>query len=199
MKKLLATSALALLSLTQAQAADFNFTGNIATHKDVVTIDFSLATNATNVKVWTDSFMDAVNFDPITAVWVQNGSVWNLVGENDDDDTIAAGQTYFDSGLTFAALDAGNYRFTIATYNNFANGATLSEGFQLDNEAPIPLAIWDQPANHVNMGTFYSVNLTGVDSAVNTTPVPEPETYAMLLAGLGLVGAIARRRRAQAA
>jgi hypothetical protein len=29
--------------------------------------------------------------------------------------------------------------------------------------------------------------------------VPEPETYAMLLAGLGLVGAIARRRKAKAA
>lgn len=27
------------------------------------------------------------------------------------------------------------------------------------------------------------------------TPVPEPETYAMLLAGLGLIGAIGRRRR----
>lgn len=27
-----------------------------------------------------------------------------------------------------------------------------------------------------------------------TLPVPEPETYAMLLAGLGLVGAVARRR-----
>ena len=27
-------------------------------------------------------------------------------------------------------------------------------------------------------------------------PVPEPETYAMLLAGLGLMGAVARRRRA---
>ncbi|MBK9444109.1 MAG: PEPxxWA-CTERM sorting domain-containing protein [Comamonadaceae bacterium] len=26
--------------------------------------------------------------------------------------------------------------------------------------------------------------------------VPEPETYAMLLAGLGLIGTIARRRRA---
>ncbi len=30
-----------------------------------------------------------------------------------------------------------------------------------------------------------------------TTPVPEPETYAMMLAGLGLLGAIARRRKAK--
>lgn len=30
-------------------------------------------------------------------------------------------------------------------------------------------------------------------------PVPEPETYAMLLAGLGLIGAAARRRKARAA
>jgi len=27
------------------------------------------------------------------------------------------------------------------------------------------------------------------------TPVPEPEAYAMLMAGLGLLGFIARRRR----
>ena len=31
-----------------------------------------------------------------------------------------------------------------------------------------------------------------------TAPIPEPETYAMLLAGLGLVGAVARRRKSSA-
>lgn len=40
--------------------------------------------------------------------------------------------------------------------------------------------------------TFYAVNAGGV-----TTPVPEPETYALLLAGLGVVGFVARRRRPQ--
>jgi hypothetical protein len=32
-------------------------------------------------------------------------------------------------------------------------------------------------------------------SARITSAVPEPETYAMLLAGLGLMGGIARRRK----
>jgi len=33
----------------------------------------------------------------------------------------------------------------------------------------------------------------------SVTAVPEPETYAMLLAGLGLVGFMARRRKAKQA
>ncbi|MEO6562755.1 MAG: FxDxF family PEP-CTERM protein, partial [Nitrosospira sp.] len=32
-------------------------------------------------------------------------------------------------------------------------------------------------------------------SIYQVSPVPEPEAYAMLLAGLGLVGFIARRRK----
>ncbi len=42
---------------------------------------------------------------------------------------------------------------------------------------------------------------TGIDNlrtAPIAAPVPEPETYAMLLAGLGLLGAFSRRRRLQA-
>jgi len=32
---------------------------------------------------------------------------------------------------------------------------------------------------------------------VISTPVPEPESYAMFLAGLGLLGVVARRRKAR--
>lgn len=35
-------------------------------------------------------------------------------------------------------------------------------------------------------------------AVVTSLPVPEPETYAMLLAGLGLMGTIARRRKVKA-
>jgi len=35
----------------------------------------------------------------------------------------------------------------------------------------------------------------GLFSVDNITPVPEPETYAMLLAGLGLLGFMAHRRK----
>lgn len=42
-------------------------------------------------------------------------------------------------------------------------------------------------------GTFYLDNFS---VSVTAAPVPEPETYAMMLAGLGALGFMARRRRA---
>jgi hypothetical protein len=42
-------------------------------------------------------------------------------------------------------------------------------------------------------------NISLTDGSVVTAPVPEPETYAMLLAGLGLIGTIARRRQQKSA
>jgi len=184
--------AAALLGATAAaQAADFEFSGNIAFHNDVIQIAFTLASDATDVKVWTDGFMSGVNFDPITAVWSMPGGT--LVGQNDDNDTIAAGQTYYDSGLVFPTLAAGNYLFTIATYNNWAKGGSLADGFAFDGETPIAIADWCQPASNGctnQKGTFWRVHLSGVDVA----SVPEPASYALMGLGLALVGGIARRR-----
>ena len=44
--------------------------------------------------------------------------------------------------------------------------------------------------------TFNGAITTPGTWTMGVAPIPEPETYAMLLAGLGLIGAVARRRRA---
>ncbi|MES2128498.1 MAG: DVUA0089 family protein [Pseudomonadota bacterium] len=188
LKQFIAGAALCALA-GASQAASFNFSGQISFHNDVVQIPFTLDADATDVRVWTDSFLDGANFDPITAVW-RNGA---MVGQNDDDAHIAPGQTVFDSGLTFATLPAGHYLFTIATFNNFANSHTLADGFKFDHDTPVPLASWCQPVSHCDMGHNWSVHLDGVSSAT-PPPVPEPASYAMLLAGLGMLGRAARRR-----
>jgi hypothetical protein len=47
-----------------------------------------------------------------------------------------------------------------------------------------------------NNGSFYYGNTPVSVTIQDVSAVPEPETYAMLMAGLGLVGLIARRKRA---
>ncbi|MBK9347554.1 MAG: PEP-CTERM sorting domain-containing protein [Burkholderiales bacterium] len=49
------------------------------------------------------------------------------------------------------------------------------------------------------MKGFASAGGASYGGNIGVTAVPEPETYAMLLAGLGLMGAIARRRNNKAA
>ena len=48
---------------------------------------------------------------------------------------------------------------------------------------------------HAGGATSYYVGIDNIVTSAVLTPVPEPETYAMLLAGLGLLGFIARRRK----
>jgi hypothetical protein len=196
MKQMLNTVILTLTlgMASAAQAVLINFEGNIEFHNDVIYTYFTLDNDATNVRMWTDSFKNGENFDPITALWKDSGE---LVDENDDNDNIdTATQTRYDSGLVFGNLSAGDYVFTIATYNNFASGTMISDGFSFDNETAIPLAVWNQPANGVDMGTFWSVWFDGVSSARSDSPsVAVSEPSAIALMSFGLFGLLASRRK----
>ena len=100
-----------------------------------------------------------------------------MILQNDDNAGIALGQTGFDSGFSLAELAAGNYFFTMATFANFANGGNISNGFAYDAQAPIAIADFKQPANAGNLrGTFWRINLDGVDTATppDISPIPLP-------------------------
>jgi hypothetical protein len=56
------------------------------------------------------------------------------------------------------------------------------------------LTLFGSKAGYENL-TIFARDVSKTAFEVPTTPVPEPETYAMLLAGLGLVGFMSRRRK----
>lgn len=62
-------------------------------------------------------------------------------------------------------------------------GTPESSGWQMSDNFEVP------HSGNVSMGSFL------VRTAAATYAVPEPETYTMLLAGLGLLGTIARRKK----
>lgn len=126
---------------------------------------------------------------------------------------------YSDITFTFVGKEAGfkNVLFTFGnsqfsntvavgtsvTFKHVANGI-LNYGFQSNGAGPV----YNNPNNQIGLmvndaGTsalalFNDVHADrdyddmGVE--ITVTAVPEVETYAMMLAGLGLMGAIARRR-----
>lgn len=194
MKTILSLAACALLAGTalNAQAADFNFSGQIVYNTDVVQLDFTLA-SASDVTLWTDSWQSGLNFDPVLGLF--GGSNQALLQVIDDNDGTIAGAGYYDSGALLTQLAAGSYRLTLGAAANEAVGPTLANGFALDGSTPIKLVDWNQPSYDINAndqkGGIWQLHLSGVTQAA---VVPEPESWALLLGGLLAVGMLVRRQ-----
>lgn len=176
-----------------ALAASSSYSGTLINAADVADIGFTLATTATDVALWTDSFDDGANFDPILTLFKAEGSDWLLVEQNDDFGdgsgvgagiSIGAkpGQSAFgDSIIAFSSLAAGQYRLFVSVYDNF-HSANLNESLSLGWSVTAPFPI--------NAGSSWRATVEYTPSA----PVPEPSTWLMVALGLAALGW--RRRQA---
>lgn len=83
-----------------------------------------------------------------------------------------------------------------------AGGSLIAQGSQDESGA---IDLWTIYGVTLKPGSYYLqvsgsvVSNTGgsFGANVNLTPVPEPETYGMMLGGLAVLGALARRRQAK--
>ena len=119
---------------------------------------------------------------------LNDGTYMILAGtDNDYSVTQNGSNVQFDVYLRFTDTDpyASSIQCPLGTttdcFNTTGGGAaTLDSQYQL-----LP-------------GVLHSYKASAADLAGYTAPIPEPETFAMLLAGLGLIGFAARRRKAGA-
>ena len=105
-------------------------------------------------------------------------------------------------------ISATGASFSALSYKLFDGATVVASGTGLLSNGAYKTSFVDTtlPFN-MQSGQLYKLSVTATTTAasggnvsvlwtkpVTVTPVPEPESYAMLLAGLGIMGGIARRR-----
>lgn len=143
--------------------------------------------------------------DP-TIAWNPDYSIGNFFGNYAEGTSVddRFGFTLNEASFVSASLisnsleNASNFEFSSASLdgNSFTNlGPDTVSNTQVQS--------WAVGRTRLDPGTYYltvSGNATGSSGGafsgmINVSPIPEPETYALMLAGLGVVGFLARRRK----
>jgi hypothetical protein len=91
---------------------------------------------------------------------------------------------------------------TLASFGQSLAGTGNALQFALNNpgfggstaDTKFSTTLYNLPQDTYTL-TFNSNAMKVDDVSIAVTAVPEPETYALMLAGLGIVGFVARRRR----
>ena len=177
----LLAACLAVPTLASAKTDSRTFQGNTSSDTIVFTVN-ALSTVSIDYS-WSDMLLTQSGFaskenDATSLSW----SLLGKIGGSGPYTSITAGTfndatNVFDDGgvLALGDLAAGKYKLSL---QGSWDDVTLT-GNRND------LSHWSKTGGKVNLD----------ESSLSVTAVPEPETYAMLLAGLGLMATVARRRK----
>jgi hypothetical protein len=142
------------------------------------------------------------NPDPISyqTAWLytqfRSGSLSGYGGSDiaNDADALQNAFWFFENEITSLSSGLSASEFTQAqTWVNLANAAVAGGWNTIGNVRVLNLLRQDNAGNYTVQAQDQLYLIT--PTVVVTTPVPEPEIYAMMVAGLGLMGFVARRRK----
>lgn len=201
MFKSILVGTVALMAFSSANATDFSFTGTLPTPGTVQFFDFSV-TSLSDVTFRSFGYAGGTNaagtiisrggFDPILSLFALPGG--SIIDSNDDGDCgnvaeDAVSGSCWDVFLV-SQLTAGDYRVSVSVYPNFPTGDNLLDGFDGADTFDDVSEVENNPRSNA-----WAFDILGVDGATAGNAVPEPASWAMLIAGFGLTGAAMRRRR----
>ncbi|USX18061.1 PEPxxWA-CTERM sorting domain-containing protein [Oxalobacteraceae bacterium OTU3REALA1] len=209
MKRIIIAAALAISAFSTAQAANINGLVNTGVGASgTADTHYSLSSASTASTVPVITYNDQWPISP----WIGNDATSKWITPTADQsqsfDASSSGTYTYSLSFDLSGFKAGSASLsgrmaadnavtvllnshTISSASGFTGwSAFASNGGFIDGVNTIEFVVtnWAQ-----NGGNPTGLRVEFTDSTV--TPVPEPETYAMMLGGLALVGAIARRRK----
>lgn len=116
-------------------------------------------------------------YNPLGGAWIYKGNI----------------EGTFNNQFSFHTEEDMNLETTISSYwGTITNFQSSIDGHALsDNHGVLYLTAGDHTFDVRGHSGLYG---SGYNADIHVSPVPEPETWAMLLAGLGLLGFMVRRR-----
>ena len=205
-RSIFAGAVLALSSVAftaQAQVIDFDGFGLTNLNNSSVAEDgFNITHSGSFAQIFPNAGQGATDFSG-------NGTA-RLVSFNTSSISLTSassslfGLSRFDGGESWIqAGQAHRWATQIQVVGTYADNSTTVQVFNLDLVKSPLLGMETFTLNNSFAGGLKKVVFTGIGGNpefsldnIAVAAVPEPETYALLLAGLGLMGTVARRRRA---
>ncbi len=146
--------------------------------------------------------LDNAGFFPFATYGAQIGDFVGstaLINDNDDGMTTltrVGGGAFSLVSIDLAELFIGEVDYSVTFTGTKADASVVTQSFVLDGAFGAETFAFN--SDFVGVTAVSWANTAGYHQFdnINVAAVPEPETYALFLAGLGLVGMIARRRAA---